>query len=49
MKHECEAQCHQGECEKCSEEISVRCFCEKEERKVKCGSKKFVCNNICNK
>lgn len=27
----------------------MKCFCGREERTVKCGSKKFICHNICNK
>ena len=49
LKHECQDTCHQGPCGNCDEDFTIKCFCEKEERTVKCGTKKFVCNNICNK
>jgi transcriptional repressor NF-X1 len=47
LSHSCEQPCHPGPCAKCALDVSMKCFCGKEERSVKCGSKRLICSKTC--
>ena len=49
LLHHCKLPCHSGPCTSCDLDVTLKCFCGKEDRILKCGSKPFFCRNICNK
>lgn len=49
LRHECERPCHDGVCEPCSIEVTLDCFCGKEQQKAACGSERQRCANVCGK
>lgn len=49
LAHHCQQQCHSGQCQKCEVDIQMKCFCERSEKSVKCGTKRFMCHNLCGK
>lgn len=51
--HKCSDNCHQGECKPCSEQIEMKCYCEKESKTVTCSAenvfvKEYSCDKTCN-
>mmetsp|Transcript_20017 Transcript_20017/g.17078 ORF Transcript_20017/g.17078 Transcript_20017/m.17078 type:complete len:164 (-) Transcript_20017:213-704(-) len=55
--HKCKKSCHPGPCSKCTELVTQKCRCQRNERKIECWKttegdeteKQFLCERICRK
>lgn len=48
-KHKCLLLCHPGPCPPCPQMVNGICYCEKEQKKVRCSAAKWSCGQQCKK